>query len=125
YMTLLAVFAALLYRYTGQPDLLIGSSVSGRTRPELKDLLGMLVNLVPIRVPAGGGQRFRELLGTVRERVAEALAHQDLRYDALIRELRPGLPRNRPPLVQVGFNMPYDTGNAVLGPLALPVTPQG
>ena len=125
YMTLLTAFAVLLYRYTGQPDLLIGSSVSGRTRPELTDLLGMLVNLVPVRVPVGGDRRFRDVLGTVRERIAEALAHQDLPYDALIRELRPGLPRNRPPLVQVGFNMPYDTGNAVLGPLALPITPQG
>ncbi len=125
YISLLTVFAALLYRYTGQTDLLIGSSVSGRTRPELSALLGMLVNLVPVRVAVDGGHSFRDTLGQARERVAEALAHQDLPYDALIRDLRPGLPRNRPPLVQVGFNMPYDTTAAALGPLALPITPQG
>jgi amino acid adenylation domain-containing protein len=125
YMTLLGAYATLLYRYAGDPDVLIGCSVSGRTRPELSSMLGMLVNMVALRVSLAGRPSFRDLLGQVRERVTEALAHQGVPFDVLVQELRPGLPRNRPPLVQVGFNMPYQDNNAILSPLALPITAQG
>ncbi|NUR70877.1 MAG: amino acid adenylation domain-containing protein [Hamadaea sp.] len=125
YMTMLAAYAVLLRRYTGEDDLLIGSTVSGRNRPELQRMVGMLVNMVPVRADLTGSLTFRELLKQVRDRVSEALVHQNVPFDLLIREVRPGYPRNRAPLAQVGFNMPMEENRQMLTSVALPMTPQG
>ena len=76
YMVLLAAFAALLSRHAGQEELIVGSPAAGRPRPELRDLVGYLVNPLPLPLDASGDPEFRELLGRVRETVLGALGHE-------------------------------------------------
>jgi amino acid adenylation domain-containing protein len=103
FMTLLAAFQTLLYRYTGQVDLVVGSPVAGRNRVELEGLIGLFVNTLPLRTDLSGEPTFRELLGRVRESVLEAFAHQDLPFAKLVEELQPERVPGRTPVFQVLF----------------------
>ena len=76
FMTLLTAFKTLLYRYTGQEDLLIGTPIAGRTRVETEALIGCFVNTLALRTNLGGNPRFRELLGQVRKVALDAYDHQ-------------------------------------------------
>ncbi|HKQ60133.1 MAG TPA: condensation domain-containing protein, partial [Candidatus Polarisedimenticolaceae bacterium] len=103
FMTLLAAFDALLLRVTGQTDLVVGSPVAGRTRPETERLVGFFVNTLALRVDLTGNPTFRELLRRVRQTVVEALAHQDLPFERLVEELRPERDPAHTPIFQVMF----------------------
>ncbi|HET9184725.1 MAG TPA: amino acid adenylation domain-containing protein, partial [Solirubrobacterales bacterium] len=103
YMLLLAGFAALLARETGEEDLLVGTPVADRPRPEVEGLIGFFVNTVVIRARAAGDPSFRGLLATVRDTALGAFAHQDLPFEMLVEVLRPERERSRNPLVQVLF----------------------
>jgi len=100
FMTLLAGFAALLYRYTGQKDLVVGAPVAGRTRLETEGLIGVFFNSLPLRVDLSGDPAFRELLRRVRETALEAFVHQDLPIEKLVEELSPQRYGSRAPLFQ-------------------------
>ncbi len=89
FMTLLAVWAAFLRRVTGQDDLVVGSVLAHRDRPELEKLIGFFVNTLPLRVASAGDPPFLELLGTVRAAALGLYAHQDLPLEQLLAELRP------------------------------------
>src|SRR6185436_14994430 len=67
FMTLLAAFQTLLFRYTGQQDFVVGTPVAGRNRIEIEDLIGFFVNMLVLRADLGGEPGFGELLGRVRE----------------------------------------------------------
>ncbi|MEH0974086.1 amino acid adenylation domain-containing protein [Micromonospora sp. CPCC 205546] len=125
YMTMLAAYLVLLHRYTGDSDLIVGASVSGRVRPELQRMIGMLVNVVPIRATVTGRESFQTLLPQVRDRVAEALEHQGVPFAVVVRETSPTHSPSQPPLAQVGFNMPTQENTAYRVRPALPITPQG
>ncbi|HEY2579905.1 MAG TPA: amino acid adenylation domain-containing protein [Streptosporangiaceae bacterium] len=99
-----AGFAALLYRYTGQQDLLVGTGVANRSAPELEPLLGMLVNTLVLRSEVSGGQSFTDLLGQVQQSVAEVLAWSDTPVDAVIDAIGPARDPSRTPLFQVMFS---------------------
>jgi amino acid adenylation domain-containing protein len=101
FMTVLAGLGALLGRYTGEEDLLIGSPVANRGRAEVQDLVGCFVNVLALRIGLGGRPGFTELLQRVREEALVACAHQELPFERLVESL--GLPQDtsRPPLVQV------------------------
>src|SRR5258706_7734692 len=102
FMTLLAAFKALLHRYTGQEDILVGSPVAGRDAAGSEDLIGFFVNTVALRTDLGGDPTFAELLLRVRRTTSEAYAHQDLPFDRVVQELQPE--RNltySDPLIQV------------------------
>lgn len=103
YMTLLAAFKALLFRYTQQSAIVVGTPISGRTRKETERLIGLFVNNLAIRSDLSGDQTFSDLLGHVREATMGAFAHQDLPCDKLIAELdlEPG--RSHIPLFQTMF----------------------
>ena len=88
-MTFLAGFLALLHRYSGQDDLLVGTPVANRPRPELEKVVGFFVNVVVLRTEVAGDAGFRELLRRVRQGTLEAQAHQHLPFDVLVQELRP------------------------------------
>ncbi|MBD2128007.1 non-ribosomal peptide synthetase [Microcoleus sp. ZQ-A2] len=103
YMTLLAAFKVLLYRYTGQEDILVGSPIANRNRTETEGLIGVFVNTLVMRTQLDGNLSFRELLGRVREVVLGADAHQDLPFEKLVEELQPDRNTSHSPLFQVMF----------------------
>ena len=101
YMTFLAAMKAVLFRYSGQTDLVIGSGIAGRTRAELESIVGYFVNTLPLRTDLSGNPTFRELLGRVRETALDAHDHQDLPIERLIEELHVERSLGHAPLVQV------------------------
>jgi amino acid adenylation domain-containing protein len=103
FMTLLAGFAAVLARYSGQEDLPVGTAVANRRRRELEGLIGFFVNTLALRVDLAGGPSFGELLARVREMALGAYEHQDLPFEKLVAELRPVRDTSHEPLVQVSF----------------------
>ncbi|HVR09138.1 MAG TPA: amino acid adenylation domain-containing protein, partial [Thermoanaerobaculia bacterium] len=119
YMTLLAAWAALLARSTGQLDLLVGSPVANRGRHEIEGLIGFFVNTLALRCrlqPPERRESFAALLAAVRETTLAAYAHQDLPFDRLVEELAPQRQPGHMPLVQVLLALQ----NAPLGALELP-----
>jgi amino acid adenylation domain-containing protein len=105
FMTGLAAFKALLYRYTGQADIVVGSPIAGRNRAELDGMIGFFVNTLVLRTHLNGDLSFRELLKHVRETALGAYAHQDLPFEKLVEELHPKRDTSRNPLVQVMFDL--------------------
>src|SRR5581483_2307132 len=105
YMTLLAAFAALLGRYSGQEEVVIGAPIANRNRAELEPLIGLFVNTLVLRIDLRGEPTFRELLQRVRDVTLEAYAHQDVPFEKLVEELRPDRDMSRNPLVQVIFQL--------------------
>ncbi|MES1242158.1 MAG: amino acid adenylation domain-containing protein, partial [Acidobacteriota bacterium] len=112
FMTLLAGVQALLHRLTGQDDLLVGSPVANRTRPEIEGLVGFFVNLLPLRARFSEEVSFRGLLGQVRDACLRAYEHQDAPFDRIVEAVGVERDLSRPPLVQVLFllqNPPLDS----------------
>ncbi len=103
YTTLLAAFKVLLYRYSGQTDLIIGTPTTGRSREELAGLVGYFVNPVALRTNLAEDPSFAALLGQVRQTVVEALEHQDYPLALLVEKLQPERDAGRTPLFQVMF----------------------
>ena len=105
YMTLLTAFQVLLHRYSGQHDIVVGSPIANRNRPELEGLIGFFVNTLILRTDLSADPSFRELLGRVRETVLGAYTYQDLPFEKLVEELQPERSLSHSPLFQVFFNM--------------------
>ncbi len=105
FMSLLAAFEVLLHSYTGQQDILIGSPIANRTRPETETLIGLFVNTLVLRGDLSGNPSFQELIGRVRETTLAADAHQSLPFDKLVKALQPDRSVNYMPLVQVAFTL--------------------
>ncbi|MEU8512749.1 amino acid adenylation domain-containing protein [Kitasatospora sp. NPDC048722] len=107
-VTLLAGFAALLTRCSGQQDLVIGTSLAGRDDPTTERLVDCLVKVVPLRITAGAGTDFAGLLATTRDAFIDALEHQDVVLEDLARRL--GTDRDGSPLLRILFG--YSRGHA-------------
>ena len=103
YIALLAAFDALLYRFTGQEDILVGSPFAGRNESELEGLIGFFTNTLVLRNRLAGNPTFRELLGRVRASTAGALAHQELPFEKLVESLQVRRDPSFNPLFQVNF----------------------
>jgi amino acid adenylation domain-containing protein len=103
FMTLQAAFATLLYRYTGQEDIVIGSPITNRNRPALELLIGFFVNTLVLRTCLENNPTFRELLAQVRQVALNAYAHQDVPFDQLVEVLQPQRHLSHSPLFQVMF----------------------
>jgi Condensation domain len=120
FMTLLAAFQTLLYRYTKQEDIVVGSPIANRNRTEIEGLIGFFVNTLVLRSRFSGNPTFKELLSQVRETALAAYAHQDLSFEKLVEEMHPERSLNHTPLFQVLFNM-ADQGHSKLDLLGLTV----
>ncbi len=116
FMALLAALQTLLYRYTGQEDICIGTPIAGRNRVETEGLIGFFVNTLVIRADLGGDPSFREMLGRARESALGAFAHQELPFETLVEKLQPERSMSHTPFFQVAFA--YQ--NAVTEALELP-----
>ena len=105
FMWLLAVFQIVLYRYTHQEDILLGSPIAGRTYPELEELIGYFANTLVLRTKLQSSQTFREVLRQVKEVTLDAFAHQEMPFEKLVEELHVQRSLSYNPLFQVMFVM--------------------
>jgi amino acid adenylation domain-containing protein len=103
YQILLTAFYVLLYRYTNQQDILVGSPMRGRWGKEFKEIVGYFVNLTVLRVAIEENATFDKLLAQVSKTVREAQKHQDYPFALLIEQVQQQRDRSRPPLCQVSF----------------------
>ncbi|HEY9882655.1 MAG TPA: condensation domain-containing protein, partial [Thermosynechococcaceae cyanobacterium] len=103
FMTLLAVFKTLLYRYTGQTDLLVGSPIANRDRVEIEALIGFFVNTLVLRTDLSGNPSFQDLLKRVQHVTLDAYDHQALPFEQLVEALHPERNLSQNPLFQVMF----------------------
>ena len=101
FMVLAAAFAAVLGRWSGHDDLVIGTPIINRGRPELEPLIGFFGNTLPLRADLSGEPDFRALLARLRETTLEAYAHQDVPFEKLVDELKVERSLSHPPLFQV------------------------
>ncbi|MEU5949326.1 amino acid adenylation domain-containing protein [Micromonospora sp. NPDC047465] len=103
FMTLLAAYQVLLARHAGQDDFAVGASVAGRSAPELENIVGMFINMLPLRAELAGDPTFAELLERTRRSVLDGLEHGEVPFAKVVHEL--GLPRDvsRSPVFQAMF----------------------
>jgi pristinamycin I synthase-3/4 len=126
FMTLLAGFLALLHRYTGQPDVVVGAPIAGRTRVEIEPLIGFFVGTLPLRGDLSGDPTVRGHLRRIREVALAGYGHQDVPFEKLVEELAPERSMNRNPIVQVMFGLQNArAGLPVLRGLAVSRLPAG
>ncbi len=103
FMTLLSAFKVLLYRYSGQTDLVVGSPIANRTHNQSEDLIGYFVNTLVLRTQIKGDQTFPELLKLVRQTALEAYGHQDIPFEYLVEQMNPSRSLSHSQLFQVMF----------------------
>ncbi len=112
----LAVFQILLQRYSGQRDIVLGTVIANRTRPELEHMIGFFVNTLVLRADLSGRPSFENLLRQDQEHLLNAYTHQDLPFEVLVEALKPSRDPGRNPLFQVAIVL----HNAPIGTLCLP-----
>jgi aspartate racemase len=105
FVTLLAALKILLMRYTGQEDILVGTPIANRNRPEIEELVGFFVNTLVMRTDLSGNPTYRELAQRVQDAALGAYAHQDLPFEKLVLDLNPERNPSRSPIFQVMFTM--------------------
>jgi amino acid adenylation domain-containing protein len=103
FMTLLAAFQILLYRYTRQPDVVVGSPIANRHRAEVEALIGFFINTLVLRTDLSGNPTILDVLKRVKEVALDAYAHQDLPFEQLVEALQPARNLSHTPLFQVMF----------------------
>ncbi|MEL6454603.1 MAG: amino acid adenylation domain-containing protein [Cyanobacteria bacterium J06623_5] len=103
YMTLLAAFNTLLYRYSQQDDIVVGSPIASRDHPELEDLIGFFVNTLTLRSDLSGDPSFQTLLARIKETTLSAYAHQNIPFEELVATLKPERTSSHSPWFQVMF----------------------
>ncbi|WP_310428749.1 non-ribosomal peptide synthetase [Chamaesiphon sp. VAR_48_metabat_135_sub] len=127
FMTLLAAFDILLYRYTGSEDLIVGVPVANRDRREIAESIGCFVNTLVLRGDLSGNPSFHELLERIERMAVGAYSHQDLPFDVLVDRLQPQRDLSYSPIFQVLFGFEEDVeprqiqlANLITSPYALP-----
>ncbi|PYY04936.1 MAG: non-ribosomal peptide synthetase, partial [Acidobacteria bacterium] len=112
YMTLLAAFGTVLHRYTGQDDIIIGGLSAGRNRTDTESIPGFFVNPLALRIDFSGNPTFREVLNRVRTMVLESLAHAELPFAQVVKQVQQKSDPSRHPLFQIMLSQqPRDSAN--------------
>ena len=120
YMTLLAVFKTLLWRYTDRDDIVVGTPIAGRSRPELTGLIGFFVNTLVLRTDLSGGPTFLDVVERVRQEAFDAFEHQEVPFEKLVEVLQPERSLGHSPLIQVMFvHEPAPEDASAIGDLRL------
>jgi malonyl CoA-acyl carrier protein transacylase/alpha-ketoglutarate-dependent taurine dioxygenase len=125
FMTLLAGLQTLLYRYSGQDDIVVGAPSAGRTRPETEPLIGFFINMLVLRTDLSNNPQFKDLLHRVEETMLGAFANQDVPFEKLVEVLQPERDLSRTPLFQVLFNFmntpapPVDASGLTMVPVQI------
>ncbi|MCK6548044.1 amino acid adenylation domain-containing protein [Myxococcota bacterium] len=104
FVAMLAAFEILLSRWTGEDDLVVGTSIANRRRPEAEALIGMLLNNVVLRTDLSGRPTVRDVIRRVRETALGAFEHQDVPFERVVEAVAPAREPGRHPLFQVMFN---------------------
>jgi surfactin family lipopeptide synthetase A len=115
FMTLLAAFKTLLYRYSGQDDIVVGTVAAVRNRPELEHLMGYFLNTLVLRADMSGTPTFQQLLERIREVMLSAYNHTDLPFEKLVETLHIERNIGQTPLFQVAFTLEPSIPNIDLG----------
>ena len=115
FTTLLTVFEVLLYRYSGQENILLSFASSGRGQVETERLIGFFSNTLMLRSELTGNLTFTEALKQTRQTSLEAIAHQDLPFEKLVEEIKPSTKQERSSLFQIKFalNPPWSDGRGM------------
>jgi amino acid adenylation domain-containing protein len=108
HMALLTAYVALLARYSGQDDVVVGVPIAGRGRTELQPLIGYFLNWLPLRVHVGDDPTFRELLGRVRTASLAGYRHQDVPFEVVVHALKPARNLGTTPIFQTSFSLRDD-----------------
>ncbi len=114
FVVLLAAYASVLHRYTGQDDLIVGVPVAGRTEEEMEPLAGFFVNTLPIRIRLADHPSFADLVRGVRDVSMDAFQHQSVPFEKVVEAVQPNRSPSRPPIFQTLFalqNLPGDALN--------------
>jgi len=105
YMAYLAAYVALLSRYARQDDVVVGTAVAARLRPEFERMIGFFANTCAIRVDVSGDPTFRELVARVRKTTFDAIQHQDAPFEQIVRRLNVPRDPSRNPIFQALFGL--------------------
>jgi hypothetical protein len=105
YVLLMAAFATLLYRRSGQDDILVGGPMANRDHPGLEHLIGFFANTIVVRARLAGNPRFAELLTGLRESVLRSYEHQEVPLELVVDAMRPERQPGISPLFQVNFRV--------------------
>jgi hypothetical protein len=105
FMVLLAGFQALLARYSGQTDIVVGTPAGGRPRPEVEPLIGFFLNSLALRTDLAGNPGWSAVLARARATALDAFSHADLPFEALVAALDPERDLREPPFFQVLLNV--------------------
>jgi hypothetical protein len=122
FITMLAAFTTLLYRLTGEEDIVIGSPIANRNNLEIQGLIGFFTNTIALRTRLGGNPSFREVLGRARATAVGAYAHQDLPFEKVVETVAPKRDPGYNPLFQVNFRA-QATGRPALALTGIEVEP--
>ncbi|MCM3904257.1 MAG: amino acid adenylation domain-containing protein [Pyrinomonadaceae bacterium] len=113
FMTLLAAFKLLLWRYTGQQQIVVGTPIANRNTVEVEGLIGFFANTLALRTEVNGELDFTELLRRVRETALGAYAHQDVPFEMLVEVLQPERNLSHNPIFQVLFSLQNNQGEPI------------
>jgi tyrocidine synthetase-3 len=124
FMTMLAVFKVLLFRYSGLEDLCVGTGIANRRYREIEGMLGMVINTLPLRTQVDGSLSFLECLQRVRSTCLHAYEHEDTPFEKIVEQLQPERSLSYMPIFQVLFSfMDTPTGELLLPGLEIEVLP--
>ena len=126
FMLVLAAFNTLLYRYSGQDDIIVGSPIAGRNQVETEKIIGFFLNTLVLRTDLSGNPTFCQLLSRVREVCLGAYAHQEIPFEPLLEQLRVKRDLSRTPLFQtmlVLLNTPVSAPRSTADTMGLVFTP--
>jgi amino acid adenylation domain-containing protein len=113
FMVLLAAYQTMLYRYTGQEQISVGTAIANRNRTDIEGLIGFFVNTLVLKEDLNDEMTFKVLLQKVRETCLGAFAHQDLPFELLVEEMQPERNLSYTPLFQAAFSMQTGGGEPI------------